>query len=91
MKTCSDLELVKFNCNLAQKLENKEATNFPPSNQQSNKPCAPLTRENLLDDYRDRFERLGEFHMKPYHFALEPAAEPVIHPLRSVPVLQTRD
>ena len=26
------------------------------------------------------------FHMKPYHVTLEEGAEPVIHPLRSVPV-----
>lgn len=85
-KTCSELELVKFNCNLAQKRESKDTTNSPPSDQQSNKPCAPLTKKKLLDDYRDRFDGLGEFHMKPYHIALEPGAEPVIHPPRSVPV-----
>ena len=44
-KTCSEFELVKFNCNLAQKRESKDTTNSPPSDQQSNKPCAPLTKK----------------------------------------------
>ena len=44
-----------------------------------------LTKETLLSSYLDRFERLGTFKdMKPY--PLDPAAEPVIHPPRSVPV-----
>ena len=47
----------------------------------------PLTKETLLSSYPDRFEGLGTFKdMKPYHITLDPAAEPVIHPPRSVPV-----
>ena len=47
----------------------------------------PLTKETLLSSYPDRFERLGTFKgMKPYHITLDPAAETVIHPLRSVPL-----
>ena len=47
----------------------------------------PLTKETLLSSYPDRFEGLGTFKdMKPYHIMLDPAAEPVIHPPRSVPV-----
>ena len=47
----------------------------------------PLTKETLLSSYPDRFEGLGAFKdMKPYHIMLDPAAEPVIHPPRSVPV-----
>ena len=46
-----------------------------------------LTKETLLSSYPDRFEGLGTFKdMKPYHITLDPAAEPVIHPPRSVPV-----
>ena len=85
-KTCSDLELVQFNCNLTQKLESNKATKSPPSNQLNDKPHTPLTKEKLLTDFQDRFEGLGEFHMKPYHITLEPGTEPVIHPPRSVPV-----
>lgn len=47
----------------------------------------PLTKETLLDRYPDRFEGLGAFtDMKPYHVTLDPTAEPVIHPPRTVPV-----
>ena len=52
----------------------------------SDKPHTPLTKEKLLTDFQDRFEGLGAFHMKPYHITLEPGAEPIIHPPRSVPV-----
>lgn len=53
----------------------------------SMKNTPPLTREILLSSYPDRFERLGTFKdMKPYHITLDPAAEPVIRPPRSVPV-----
>ena len=47
----------------------------------------PLIKETLLSSYADRFEGLGTFKdMKPYQITLDPAAEPVIHPPRSVPV-----
>ena len=47
----------------------------------------PLTKETLLSSYPDCFEGLGTFKdMKPYHITLDPAAEPVIHPPRSLPV-----
>ena len=85
-KTCSELELVQFNCNLTQTLESNKATKSPPGNQPNDKPHTPLTKEKLLTDFQDRFEGLGEFHMKPYHITLESGAEPVIHPPRSVPV-----
>ena len=46
-----------------------------------------LTKEALLGRYPDRFKGLGTFKdMKPYHITLDPAAEPVTHPPRSVPV-----
>lgn len=45
-----------------------------------------LTKETLLSSYPDRFEGLGTVDMKSYHITLDPAAEPVIHPQRSVPV-----
>lgn len=50
-KTCSDLKLVKFNCNLAKKLESKEATNqsnHPPNNQSGDRSYTPLTKEKLM-------------------------------------------
>ena len=58
-KTRSDLERIKFNCNLTQKPECKEATKFSPGNQPSDKPHTPLAKEKLLSDYQDRFEGLG--------------------------------
>jgi len=79
-KTCNDLELVKFNCNLTQKLESNKATKSPPGNQPSDKPHTTLTKEKLLTDFQVRFEGLGEFNMKQYHITLEPGAEPVIPP-----------
>ena len=39
-----------------------------------------------MNNFKDRFEGLGTFHMKPYHITLKEGAEPVIHPPRSVPV-----
>ena len=46
-----------------------------------------LTKETLLSSYPDRLEGQGKFKdMKPYHITLDPEAEPVIHPPRSVPV-----
>ena len=71
-KTYSDLELVKFTCNLTQKVDVKTNT--------------PLTREKRLRDYQDCFEGLGKFNMKPYHITLEPNVELAIHATRSVPV-----
>ena len=62
-KTCSDLGLVKFNCNRTQKLEGKEATNPPASNQSGDISYIPLTKEKLLTDFQDHFNRLGEFHI----------------------------
>lgn len=44
----SDLELVKFNCNHTQKLESKEATNPPASNQLGDISYILLTKEKLL-------------------------------------------
>jgi len=82
----SDLELVKFNCNHTQKLESKEATNPPASNQSGEISYIPLTKEKLLTDFQDHFDGLGKFHMKPCHITLEPGAEPIVHPPRSVPV-----
>lgn len=47
----------------------------------------PLTKESLVNTYPDRFKGLGSFtDMKPYHITLDAAAQPVIHPPRSVPV-----
>ena len=85
-KTCSDLGLVKFNCNRTQKLEGKEATNPPASNQSGDISYIPLTKEKLLTDLQDHFNRLGEFHMTPYHITLQPGAEPIVDPPRSIPV-----
>lgn len=46
-----------------------------------------LTKETLLSSYPDRLKGLRTFKdMKPYHIMLDPAAEPVIHPLQSVPM-----
>lgn len=46
-----------------------------------------VTKKTLLSSYLDRFKGLGTFKdMKPYRITLDPAAEPVIHPPRSVPV-----
>ena len=45
-KTCSDLELVQFNCNLTQKLESNGATKPPPGNQPSD---SLLTTKTVLE------------------------------------------
>ena len=46
----------------------------------------PLTKESLINDFQDCFEGLGTFNMKPYHIALDPKAQPVVHAPRAVPV-----
>ncbi|XP_048589536.1 uncharacterized protein K02A2.6-like [Nematostella vectensis] len=46
----------------------------------------PLTKGKFVNSYKDSFEGLGAFKMRPYHITLEEGAEPVIHPPRSVPV-----
>lgn len=85
-KTCSDLGLVIFNCNHTQKLESKEATNPPASNQSGDISYIPPTKEKLLPDFQDHFNGLGECHMTPYLITLEPGAEPIVHSPLSVPV-----
>ena len=85
-KTCSDLELVKFDCNLTQGSNVQDKTKPSPDSQQSVKSHTQLTKEELLSDYQDRFEGLGKFRIKPYHITIEPDAELVIHPPRSVSV-----
>ena len=46
-----------------------------------------LTKETLLSSYPDRLKGLRTFKdMKPYQIMLDPATEPVIHPLQSVPM-----
>lgn len=46
-----------------------------------------LTKETLLSSNPDLFEGLGTFKdIRTYHITLDPAAESVIRPPRSVPV-----
>ncbi|XP_048583419.1 uncharacterized protein K02A2.6-like [Nematostella vectensis] len=77
--TCEDLELVKYNLNL-------DKAPKAQSHSQHGNMHTPLTKGKLVNSYRDRFEGLGAFKMRPYHITLEEGAEPVIHPPRSVPV-----
>lgn len=46
----------------------------------------PVTKDKLIQDYKDCFEGIGTFKMAPYRTTLDPGAEPVVHPPRAVPV-----
>jgi len=70
-ETCESLGLVKFNCSI-------KATRTTTTNS--------LNKEALVNEYSDCFEGLGTFKMKPYHITLDPEAEPIVHPPRTVPV-----
>ena len=45
----------------------------------------PMTKEDLLTDYKDNFSGLGKLH-EPYDLCLRPGATPVVHPPRRVPL-----
>ena len=71
-KTCDYLELVKYTFNL------EKVSEFPPPSQHDDTHTI-LTKGKLVNNFKDRFEGLGTFHMKPYHITLKEGAEPVIH------------
>ena len=50
------------------------------------KPSSPLTKERILDEYRDLFDgELGELPMQ-YKMKLDPDVRPVVRPPRRFPV-----
>ena len=50
------------------------------------KPSSTLTKESILDEYRDLFDgELGELPMQ-YKMKLDPDVRPVVRPLRRFPV-----
>ena len=61
------------------KVTSSNATAAPPTKRQK-----PLTKEWILENYKDVFEGLGAFE-KPYHIDVDPSVTPVIHAPRRVP------
>ena len=49
-------------------------------------PAKILTRESVLQDYSDCFDKIGRFPGDKYHIQLVDDAKPVIHAPRTVPV-----
>lgn len=45
-----------------------------------------LTKQDILQDYKECFDRIGRFPGEKYHIHLRENAKPVIHPPRTVPV-----
>nr|XP_039255214.1 uncharacterized protein K02A2.6-like [Styela clava] len=45
-----------------------------------------LTKSQLLDEYKDCFDKIGRFPHDRYHIQLKDNAQPVVHPPRTVPV-----
>ena len=52
----------------------------------SNKPKEALSRESVLQQYSDCFDKVGRFPGEKYHIIVNEGAKPVIHAPRSVPV-----
>ena len=52
----------------------------------SSTPLVNLTKEKVLEDYRDCFDKIGKFPGEQYHIKLIENAKPVVHPPRTVPV-----
>ena len=52
----------------------------------SSTPLVNLAKKNVLEDYRDCFEKIGKFPGEKYHIKLIENAKPVVHPPRTVPV-----
>ena len=50
------------------------------------KKVPALTKEKVLEEYKDCFDKIGHFPGEKYHIELVDNPKPVIHPARSVPV-----
>lgn len=79
LKTCEELRLVTINCSI--QADSKRTTSATKPHDKR-----PLTKDKLVQEYKDCFEGIGTFKMTPYHITLDPGAEPVVHPPRAVPV-----
>ena len=98
-KACEDLGLIRFNCSLETSQQDKALcleVQAPSKSQQKVDGSGPkpldtqthtlLDEKSSPNEFRDCFEGLGTFNMKPYHFNLDPDAQPVIHAPRAVPL-----
>ncbi|GFT56856.1 retrovirus-related Pol polyprotein from transposon opus [Nephila pilipes] len=47
--------------------------------------CSVISKNELINQYRDVFTGIGEFPSEPYHITLKDNSVPVIHPPRRVP------
>lgn len=45
-----------------------------------------MTKSQILDEYKDCFDKIGCFPHEKYHIQLKDDAQPIVHPPRSVPV-----
>ena len=52
----------------------------------NSKKVPALTKEKVLEEYKDCFDKIGCFPGEKYHIELVDNPKPVIHPSRSVPV-----
>ncbi|PFX16729.1 Uncharacterized protein K02A2.6 [Stylophora pistillata] len=78
LKTCEELGLVMINGSI--QADSKGTTSATKPHEKR-----PLTKDKLIQDYKDCFEGIETFKMTPYHIILDPGAEPVVHPPRAVP------
>ena len=57
----------------------------PDSSMNEWKESLSITKEYVLSEFRDIFERIGKLPGGKYHIQLKPDAQPVQHPPRAVP------
>ena len=95
-----ELNLIKFNnghetTSLAntnpsrqtiQAVHQVETPNVLSSTLSSITPQATLTKEAVLQQYKDCFDKVGRFPGEKYHISLNENAKPVVHAPRTVPV-----
>ena len=55
-------------------------------NDVNSKKVPALTKEKVLEEYKDCFDKVGCFPGEKYHIELVDNPKPVVHPARSVPV-----
>ena len=72
------LGLIKINCAITK--TSKDSTD-----------TQPITRNSLMEEYKDVFSGIGHFPGTPYHIQLRADAEPVVNPPRSVNIHQQED
>ena len=76
-----ELGIISLNVCSLEKEGMKRSYNLPDSELKKE-----LTKDQVLQDYRDCFDKIGRFPGRKYRIQLSEDAKPVIHPPRTVPV-----